>query len=79
MPVAAQNFKYNKFPLGEFFSPPETKVGRKGQVNQVEFTSTETPDSTEDHGLDDPIPNSDSMNAAAMPACPTPNCAPRKV
>lgn len=72
VPVAAQNFKYNKFPMGEFFSPPETKVGRKGQPNQVEFSATETPDSTEDHGLDDPIPESDSMNAAAMPGMPDP-------
>lgn len=72
VPVASQNFKYNKFPMGEFFSPPETKVGRKGQPNQVEFSATETPDATEDHGLDDAIPESDSMNAAAMPGMPDP-------
>ena len=70
--VSAENFKYNKFPVGEFFSPPETLVGRKGVPNQVEFTATETPDSTQDHGLDDPIPNKDSMNAAAQPGMTDP-------
>jgi hypothetical protein len=72
VPVAAQNFKYNKYPVGEFFSPPETLVGRKGQPNQVEFTATETPDSTQDHGLDDAVPHSDCMNAAAQPGMPDP-------
>jgi len=72
VPVAAESFKYNKFPVGEFFSPPDTKVGRKGQPNQVEFTATEATDSTEDHGLDDAVPNKDSMNAAAQPGMPDP-------
>ena len=72
VPVAAESFKYNKFPVGEFFSPPDTLVGRKGQPNQVEFSATEVTDSTQDHGLDDAIPNKDSMNAAAMPGMPDP-------
>lgn len=72
VPVEAQNFKYLSYPKGEFFSPPETKVGRKGQPNQVEFTGTEVTASTDDHGLDDPVPNSDSMNAAAQPGMPDP-------
>ncbi len=72
VPVALESFKYNKFPVGEFFSPPDTKVGRKSQPNQVEFTATEVTDSTEDHGLDDPVPNKDSMNAAATPGMPDP-------
>lgn len=72
IPVSLESFKYNKFPVGEFFSPPDTKIGRKGQPNQVEFTAQEQTDSTEDHGLDDPIPNKDSMNAAATPGMPDP-------
>lgn len=72
VPVGAESFKYMKLPIGEFFSPPDTLVGRKGQPNQVEFTATELTDSTEDHGLDDAVPNKDAMNAAAMPGMPDP-------
>lgn len=72
VPVDAQNFKYLSYPMGEFFSPPDTKVGRKGQPNQVEFTGTEVTASTDDHGLDDPVPNIDSMNAASQPGMPDP-------
>lgn len=72
VPVDAENFKYNKFPIGEFFSPPDTKVGRKGQPNQVEFTAEAVTDSTEDHGLDDPVPNKDIKNAASQPGMPDP-------
>lgn len=72
VPVDAENFKYMSYPIGEFFSPPDTKVGRKGQPNQVEFTGTELTDSTQDHGLDDPVPNKDSMNAASQPGVPDP-------
>lgn len=72
VPVDAENFKYRSYPIGEFFSPPETKVGRKGQPNQVEFTGEELTNSTDDHGLDDPVPNKDSMNAASQPGLPDP-------
>ena len=72
VPVAAEVFRFNKFPVGEFFSPPDTLVGRKGQPNKVEFTATQDTGSTEDHGLDDPIPNKDSMNAASQPGMPDP-------
>lgn len=72
VPVSAENFKYHSYPIGEFFSPPDTKVGRKGQPNQVEFTCTEITDSTQDHGLDDPVPHKDVMSAAAQPGMPDP-------
>lgn len=72
VPVAAESFKYNKFPVGDFFSLPETLVGRKGQPNQVEFSSTQETGSTEDHGLDDAIPNKDVVNAASQPGMPDP-------
>ena len=66
VPVDAESFKYQKTPMGEFFTVPETKVGRKGQPNQVEFSSSEQTDSTQDHGLDDLVPNKDVKNAAAQ-------------
>lgn len=72
VPVDAEQFKYLKYPAGEFFTVPDTKVGRKGQPNQVEFSGTETPASTDDHGLDDPVPNKDRANAASQPGLPDP-------
>lgn len=71
-PVAAESFEYNKYPIGEFFSPPDDSVGRKSQPNQVEFTGEKVTDSTKDYGLDDPVPNKDSMNAASQPNMPDP-------
>lgn len=70
--VASESFEYNKYPVGEFFSPPDTKVGRKSAPNQVDFTAEKKTDSTEDHGLDAPVPNKDSMNAASQPGMPDP-------
>lgn len=66
VPVDAESFKYQKYPQGEFFTVPETRVGRKSQPNQVEFSSTEQTDSTQDYGLDDAVPNKDVKNAMAQ-------------
>lgn len=61
--VGKQEFKYLKHDLAEGFTIPDTKVGRKGQPNEVEFSATEVTDSTEDFGLEDPIPQADIDNA----------------
>lgn len=63
VPVAKEEFKYLKHTLADGFTVPDTKVGRRGQPNEVSFSATEVTDSTEDHGLDDPVPNSDINNA----------------
>ncbi|MCF7964209.1 MAG: hypothetical protein K9L79_01580 [Methylobacter tundripaludum] len=63
VPVGKQEFKYLKHDLAEGFTVPDTKVGRKSKPNEVEFTATEETDSTEDFGLDDPIPQADINNA----------------
>jgi hypothetical protein len=70
--VTAQQFKYNKYPIGEFFSPPDTTVGRKGKPNEVEFTATETADATVDQALDDKVPLADIENAKGAPGVPDP-------
>lgn len=59
VPVGKKAFQYNTFPIGEGFTLPDTKVGRKGKPNQVEFSSKLVTDSVEDYGLDDAIPNDD--------------------
>lgn len=63
VPVGKQEFKYLKHTMAEGFTVPDTKVGRKGRPNEVEFSATEETESTQDYGLDDPIPQSDIDNA----------------
>lgn len=57
--VLSEQFKWSEFPIEEGFTVPDAKVGRKGQVNQVEFTATERDSSVRDFGLDDAIPHAD--------------------
>ncbi|OKP69624.1 capsid protein [Ensifer adhaerens] len=64
VPVLSEQFKWSEFPLDEGFSVPELRVGRKGRVNQVEFSVTERDASVDDFGLDDALPQSD-IDAAA--------------
>lgn len=61
--VASEKFIYTKFATDEVFSIPDTRVGRTGAPNTVEFGGTDVTDSTEDYGLDDPVPNKDIKNA----------------
>lgn len=65
VPVGKQEFKYTIQLLAEGFTVPETRVGRKGQPNQVEFSGDERTASTDDHALDAPVPMSDIENAPA--------------
>lgn len=61
--VGKKEFKYLKHDLGEGFTLPDTKVGRRSSPGIVEFQATESSDFTEDFGLDDVIPNDDIDNA----------------
>lgn len=63
VPVGTQDFKYLQHTMAEGFTLPNTKVGRKSQPNQVEFSATELSSSTDDYGLDDPVPQADIDNA----------------
>lgn len=63
VPVGKRDFKYTIFPKEEVYTLPESRVGRRGKVNQVSFTGTEQTASVEDFGLEDPIPNDDIENA----------------
>ena len=63
VPVGAQEFKYLKHDLAEGFTVPDTKVGRKSRINQVDFSATEETGATQDHGLESPVPQRDIDNA----------------
>ena len=63
VPVGKQDFKYLKHAMADGFTLPDTRVGRRGRPNEVEFSATETPASCLDYGLDDPVPQADIDNA----------------
>ena len=66
--VAQERFAWTSYPLAEAFTVPETRVGRTGKVNEVEFSGREETSEVEDHGLDAPVVNSDVKAAAAARA-----------
>lgn len=68
VPVMATDFKWTYFPPDQMFTVPETEVGRKGVVQQVEFTGEERTSSVKDYGLDDVIPQRDIDAARALRA-----------
>lgn len=72
VPVGAQEFRYLKYPIGDMFTVPETKVGRKGKPNEIELTATEATDKTQDHALDDPVPIADIEQAKSQEGMPDP-------
>lgn len=63
--VGTQEFKYLKHTKEDSFTLPDTRVGRKGKPNEVDFSATEVTDATEDYGLDDLVPQRDIDNAPA--------------
>ncbi len=63
IPVGKRDFKYLVYPKGESFTIPNTRVGRRGAVNQISFSAGEATASVEDFGLEDPIPLDDINNA----------------
>ena len=71
VPVGLQSFKYMSYPKGQLMTLTETRVGRKGKPNEVEFTGTEITDSTNDEALDDGVPVND-INLAAAQGLPDP-------
>jgi hypothetical protein len=61
----AEKFVYTKMATEDFFTVPDTRVGRTGKPNQVEFSGADVTDMTEDYGLDAPVPNKDIKLAEA--------------
>jgi len=68
VPVDSPLFKYSQYTLGDAFTVPDTRVGRKGDVNEIDWTASETEASTKDYGLEDAIPYYDIMAARAAQA-----------
>lgn len=64
--VGGETFSYDYFPPEEVFTVPDTTVGRRGAVPQVEFSAERREGRVLDRGLEDPIPLSDIDSAAVQ-------------
>ena len=62
-PITAETFKYWSFKFADRTTIPNTMVGRRSRVNEVEFSAAENTASTLDYGLELPIPSKDQSNA----------------
>ena len=62
-PLGKPTFAYQYYAPEQQFTVPDTKVGRRSQVNEVEFNGERKTSETEDHGLDHPLPQTDIDNA----------------
>lgn len=65
-PVGGEKFQWFEYNQAEMFTVPNTNVGRKGRVNQVEFGGQPRTGNVEDYALDDVVPQTDIDEAARM-------------
>lgn len=63
--LSAEKFTWWYFKFAQFLTVPDSKVGRKGQPNVVEFNAQENTARTEDYGFDAAIPKADIDAAPA--------------
>ena len=66
VPVLAAEFSWTRYPIAQAFTVPETRVGRRGRVERVEFSGKADTSQVHDHGLESAIPQSDVDAAAVM-------------
>lgn len=60
-------FTWIKYGVAQGYTIPDTQVGRKGKLNEVDFNGTEVQDATLDFGLIHAIPYADMLEYEAMP------------
>lgn len=65
VPVDTPDFNYSKFNQQDSFTVPDTKVGRKSAVNEVDYSATLASSTVEDQALDEVVPRRDQQVAAA--------------
>ncbi len=66
--TTASKFAWTKYNLADGFTVPDGRVGRRGKVARVEFTSEQVEDGTADFGWEDSIPVDDIRTAATQRA-----------
>lgn len=62
-PIDTEVFTYWSFDLANGITVPDTLVGRRSKVNEVEFAASEKTGKTADYGLELPIPVVDQRNS----------------
>lgn len=65
VPVGKQEFEWIERSIPDSYTVKETLVGRTGRVNQIFTKGTLKTDSTENHFLEEPVPQDDIDNAAS--------------
>jgi hypothetical protein len=65
VPVESPVFKWSQYTKGDAFTVPDTRVARKGDVNEIDWTATEQTNQTKDYGLEEAIPYYDVLAAQA--------------
>lgn len=63
-PITKSEFRYNYFPSAQAFIVPDTAVGRKGRVNQVEHKGEQRTGEVFDYGLEEPIAAKDQQDVS---------------
>lgn len=63
-PVAKTEFTYNRYPIAQGLTVPDTRMGRRSEANTIEVNAEKVPASTEDFALSDLVPNKDIDEAA---------------
>lgn len=71
--VSTESYKYFVWDENEPFTVPDTRVSRRGQVNQVEFSGREVSGSVQEYGLDVSIPIKDVRMAEASESAVRPS------
>jgi hypothetical protein len=65
IPVDSETFKWSLYKKEDGYTIPDTKVGRKSSVNEIDWSASESSASTQDYALDDLIPFFDVEAAKA--------------
>jgi hypothetical protein len=68
VPVDSPEFKYSLYTKADGFTIPDTKVGRVGKPNQIDYSATEQASSVQDYGLELPVPFRDTLAAQSVQA-----------
>jgi hypothetical protein len=68
--MTAKRFNYRRYPAGEAYTLPSTRVGRKSEPTMVDFSGTDVPDECIDYALDDMVPNDEQQAFNDMPKAP---------
>ena len=65
-----KRFTYRTYPVGDAYTLPSTRVGRKSEPTMVDFGGSDTTVECVDYALDDLVPNDEQVAWESMPKAP---------